>query len=221
MKSRHARVKAFLEAAVAKAARPMAMGQWYQALENEAQLAGYVWDEADLGPMGSNPPPAWKTTARVVLNHWHHDGEQVVRIGQGDYAPLHVSPEDLADEEAAEEQDGATGFVYAYSLPMAPGLIKIGETQNIEKRMAQHILLHKNAHLPDRPVLLQVWKGKNYKAAEKAVHGVLGLRDKHYEGNGSGREWFKAVVEDIEEILAFAAPGAFSKDNEAVKTFED
>lgn len=220
MKSRHARVKEFLEKAVEKASRPMAMNQWYQAVEHEAQLTGYAWAEIDFGPMGTNPPPAWKTIVRVLLNNWHHENVQVVRIGQGVYAPLHISAEDLADEEAAEQKENATGFVYAYCLPMAPGLIKIGETQDIEKRMAQHVIQHKNAHLPDRPVLLRVWKGKNHRAAEKAVHGVLGLRDKHYEGNGTGREWFKASIEDIDEILTFAAPGVFSKEDGVLKAFE-
>lgn len=187
MKTRHARVKAFLEKAVEKAERPLAMSQWYQAVENEAQVAGYSWDEWDLGPMGSNPAPAWRTIVRVLLNGWHHDGLQIVRLGKGVYAPLHISAEDLADEEAAEEVDDATGFIYAYALPMAPGLIKIGETQNIEKRMAQHVILHKNAHLPDRPVLLQVWKERTIRPPKRPCMAFSGCEGSITRETGPAR----------------------------------
>lgn len=226
-KTRHARIRDYLISAIAKADKPLTVQEWYDAVDAEAKADGFEWTDYFLEPTGKNPGPAWKTATRVILNGLHHDGEYVVRLGQGVYVPLSLSPDDLDDLDDLDDADEREsspeekGYVYAYCLPMAPGMIKIGETGDITKRMQQHILQHAKAHIPDRPILVRAWKVSEHKAAEKAIHGVLGLRGQFYKGSGSGREWFVAEVEDIEEILNFAAPGQFEEFNAAMSINEE
>ncbi|EJF00797.1 GIY-YIG nuclease family protein [Liquorilactobacillus mali] len=91
------------------------------------------------------------------------------------------------------------GFVYAFENKAFPGYIKIGQTKNLEHRLAQF----NDTGIPEgKPTLLlfAVYL-ENYKKAERILHKALA--DKR---ESSSKEFFKATynqVKNIFELLTF------------------
>lgn len=201
-----ARIRVLLHLAVELIKEPTDLQGWQDFVDQLRREAGYQWGPDDLSQTPTNRDLAWKRTIRIILNRWHHQGELVARVGRSIYAPLHLNSDtfseqdDIADDDYYEEN----GFIYAIYLEMAPEYLKIGRTNNLERRLQEHRFSAAKANLPDAPKLKASWNVKHCKGAEKAVHGVLMLRAQHYQKEGSGTEWFKATVDDIQKILNFA-----------------
>jgi len=171
----------------------------------EIVLKDGPWSDYALEVTDQHTDPRWKVCVRSMIATMASKGDLVARVSRGVYAPLHLAPEDLAEEEAdANESHDEALWLYAFSLPMSPGLLKIGRTGNLERRMQQHRLQHAKAHLPDTPLLEAAWGVSDAHAAEEAVHGLLKLRGKHYRGSGAGREWFRVSVSDVQDMLDIA-----------------
>ncbi|UWQ51851.1 GIY-YIG nuclease family protein (plasmid) [Leisingera caerulea] len=200
--SYHASIKEKLTKIIESATAPMSMQDVFDRME-QAICSEREFTEYDLEVTEQHTDPRWKVRTRSMIATMASNEELVTRISRGVYAPLTLAPEDWNDEEPTE-QASQTSWLYAFSLPMSPGLLKIGRAGDLEKRMQQHRFQHAKAHLPDAPFLEAAWQVPNAHAAEEAVHGLLKLRSKHYRGSGSGREWFKASVSEVQEMLDLA-----------------
>lgn len=200
------RIRVLLHLAVELINEPKDLQGWQDCVDQLRQEAGYKWNPEDLSQTPTNKDLAWKRTIRIILNKWHHQGELVARVGRSTYAPLHLNSDNFSEQEdiSDDEYFNEDGFIYALCLDMAPGYLKIGRTNNLERRLQEHRFSAAKAKLPEAPKLKASWHVKHCKGAEKAVHGVLMLRAQHYQKEGSGTEWFKATIDDIQNILNFA-----------------
>ncbi|HBU55261.1 GIY-YIG nuclease family protein [Sulfitobacter pontiacus] len=205
MGSYHASIQEKLVQIIDEASAPMALQDIFNRMEAKIIEENGSFNAHDLALTEQHTDPRWKVRTRSMIANMAAAGNLVARVSRGVYAPLSLAPEDLADDsEDNEDSAGQAGWVYAFSLPMSSGLLKIGRTIDLEKRMQQHRLQHAKAHLPDSPYLEAAWRVSDAEAAEEAVHGLLKLRSKHYRGTGSGREWFKATIQDVQEMLDIA-----------------
>jgi len=89
------------------------------------------------------------------------------------------------------------GIIYILSNPSMPGLVKIGKTSDLKKRMAS---LYKTG-VPEKFKCVFAKKVKNYSEVEKLLHN--GLLDKRINPN---REFFKISEKQVVDLLKIA-PG--------------
>jgi hypothetical protein len=87
---------------------------------------------------------------------------------------------------------GNKGIIYIISNPAIPGLVKIGKTVNLEKRMKQHF--NSSVPLPFRCVYAK--KVKNYSEVERKLH--KGLKSHRENPN---REFFRISEEEVINFL--------------------
>jgi hypothetical protein len=202
--SYHAFIREKLVQIIEEANAPMALSEIFERMEKKIIEENGALSDHDLELTEQHTDPRWKVRTRSMIANMAVVGDLVTRISRGVYAPLSLAPEDIADDGDTMGDGDQSGWLYAFSLPMSFGLLKIGRTVDLEKRMQQHRLQHAKAHLPDAPYLEAAWQVPNAEAAEEAVHGLLKLRSKHYRGTGAGREWFTATVQDVQDMLDLA-----------------
>lgn len=89
--------------------------------------------------------------------------------------------------------------LYAYGFSGYPDRLKIGMNSSgpPERRIAQQVGLG----TPDQPKLFVVYRCRDARRLERAVHAVLDCRGRRVEGIGS--TWFHCSVEDLLETIAF------------------
>jgi len=106
--------------------------------------------------------------------------------------------------DASNVQAFGTGAqcVYAYGYRCTPGLLKIGRCDgDVVTRIANQI----NTSTPGKPVLELVIRTNDCRSLEKALHGVLQVRDR--KETGGGDEWFRIDVAGLLEIYSFCEQG--------------
>ncbi|MEM9147495.1 MAG: GIY-YIG nuclease family protein [Pseudomonadota bacterium] len=106
---------------------------------------------------------------------------------------------------AAVDTSGLKAFgtggecLYAYGFAGYPDRLRIGMTADDtpERRIAQQL----GAGIPDRPKLHVIYRCRDARRLERAVHAILDCRDRRLVGTGPS--WFLCSVEDLLEIIAF------------------
>jgi hypothetical protein len=102
------------------------------------------------------------------------------------------------DASNAEERGSGSQSVYAYSYRNCPGLLKVGRA---DRDVVTRIVNQMNASTPGKPVLELVIRTDDCRSLEKALHGVLRVRDR--KETGGGDEWFRTDVAELLEIYSF------------------
>ena len=203
MVSYHAGIREKVLRVMASAATPLPISDIFERVE-ALMLAEEPLDAYDLEVTGDQTAPRWQVRVRSIVATLAQDQHHVVRVSKGVYAAITLSPEDLEVEDDDDTQPSALSWIYAYSLAMFPGHLKVGRSVDLMGRIQQHRLQHANACLPDAPYVEAAWRVADAHAAERALHGLLTLRAKHYKGSGGGREWFNTDVATVQELLDMA-----------------
>ena len=102
------------------------------------------------------------------------------------------------------------GYVYALENKSFPGMIKIGQTKNLHKRLKQF----NNTGMPDRnpTLLLFAFRLENYQKAERLLHNVF--TDKR---QSSKKEWFTVSFNQVKSAFSLLA---INSENELIHPSE-
>jgi len=102
------------------------------------------------------------------------------------------------DISSVQELGSGSQCVYAYGYRRSPGLLKVGRSDG---DVATRIVNQINASTPGKPILELVIRTDDCRGLEKALHGVLQVRDR--KETGGGDEWFRTDVAELVEIYSF------------------
>ena len=129
-------------------------------------------------------------------------------VAQGEMSdePMAEDPEQLVEllqemvdtSDVREEGEGIQ-FLYAYGYRCAPDRLKVGRAdKDVIDRIADQI----STGTPDKPSLFLTIRTSDCRLLERAIHGVLRLRNKKVGGGGA--EWFLTTREELLEIYRFS-----------------
>src|ERR1051325_897655 len=102
------------------------------------------------------------------------------------------------DVSNVKELGNGPQCVYAYTYRSCPGLLKVGRSDvDVVTRIVNQI----NASTPGKPILQLLIRTNDSRSLEKALHGVLQVRDRREIGGGD--EWFRTDLAELQEIYSF------------------
>ncbi|WP_168174431.1 hypothetical protein [Thioclava sp. F1Mire-8] len=133
MPSYHAFIREKLVQIIGEANSPMPLSEIFDRMEGRIIEENGALGDHDLEVTDQHIDPRWKVRTRSMIANMATAGELVTRISRGIYAPLTLAPEDISDDGDADANGDQAGWLYAFSLPMSVGLLKIGRTADLEK----------------------------------------------------------------------------------------
>lgn len=134
-------------------------------------------------------------------------------LGGGQFRNISIEDEMAeADAVATDVESNDAGIIYAYTFPTlrkAEGKfpIKIGltTTGDSDARVIQQC---KQTCCFEYPKVLMTWEVQRVAAVEDAIHSTLEARGS--KRHAPGTEWFDTTLEEVESIVKFVQPMAYS-----------